>query len=101
MFGMFLGFFLLMMIPTVSLYYFWFLVIFIFIYLVKSTLIVFSKLFSRFPLFLLYSYRRLNLIPKMIDLTVLSISKGNVLIKLNYKPVPITSIINIESINLQ
>lgn len=99
MFGMFLGFFLLMMIPTVSLYYFWFLVIVIFIYLVKTALIVISKLFSRFPLFLYYSYRRFNLIPKMIDLTVLSISKSTVLIKLNYKPVPVTSIIRIESIN--
>lgn len=95
--AMFLSFFLLMMFPTVSLYYFWFLFIVIFIYLVKSSLLMFQKFIARFPLFLLYSYYKLNLIPKMIDITINHIDRPNVTIQMNYKRVPITSIIKFNS----
>lgn len=98
--AMFLAFFLLMTIPTVSLYYFWFLVIVCFIYLVKSLLVYSIKLFSRFPLILIYSHYSLTLIPKITDLSLIKVEKHRVTLKLNYKSVPLTSIIILRSIAL-
>lgn len=92
---MFMGFFLLMMIPTVSLYYFWFLLIVIFIYISKIILLCVQKIFSRFPLFLIYAHLHMHTIPSYINLTVDDKSR---IVKLHYQKVPLTSIVHIEKL---
>ncbi|CAD8146577.1 unnamed protein product [Paramecium pentaurelia] len=96
--SMFLGFFLLMMIPTVSLYYFWFLLIVIFIYLVKLSLISFQRIFSKFPLFLLCSYLYLHNIPQILEMNIQQIQNNTVIVKMIYKKVKITQVIKLNKL---
>lgn len=66
----------------------------------KSLLVYSIKLFSRFPLILIYSHYSLTLIPKITDLSLIKVEKHRVTLKLNYKSVPLTSIIILRSIAL-